>query len=103
MIKEILDTGSITEAKINKDSYMFNGRPSSEIIANSGRYGNPDRGDFSIWVNGGSAYAFEFNPVAANTINDLDWKEKDKLASEIAVKVAKLVEKEVQKLEKKFS
>lgn len=91
----------VTESKLKKESIMHNGRPSSEIIAGTGFY-NDEKGEMSIWVNGGSAYEFDFDLDAAKKIRDLGYKEQQKLAADIAVKVSKLVEKEIQALEKKF-
>jgi hypothetical protein len=97
----ILDESDVNEAaKLVKDSIMFNGRVSSEINVGTEYDRTPK---FSIWINGGTAYEFSgFDAGALAKIREMGWKEQEALASEIAAKVAKAVEKEVKDLEKKL-
>ena len=85
-----------TELKV--DSIMFNGRESADLQAQTGRYGDPEDAEISIWTNGGSAYRFNATPEEAQKIDSLSNQERDRLASYIAKKVAETVEIEMNRL-----
>ncbi len=87
----------VNEATLKKDSIMFNGAPSAELQV-SGRESNV----ISLWVNGGTAYEFESTPEFGLVINGMKYPERKKLGQDIALKVAKLIEKEITDLEKKL-
>jgi len=87
-----------TYLKINEDSIMFNGKASSELLTQSGRYGNEADCEISLWINGGSAYRFKTSNEAVDKIDALDYRAKEKLAEHIALKVAETIEIEVNKM-----
>ena len=87
-----------TYLKLDQNSYLFNNRPSSELITQSGRYGDETDCEISLWVNGGSAYRFKTSNEAVDKIDALDYKSQEKLAERIALKVAQTIEIEVNKM-----
>lgn len=82
--------------KLNENSYLFNDRPSSELIVATNKYGDKENCELSLWVNGGSAYRFETNSEIANKVDALDFRTKEKLAERIALKVAETIRLEIE-------
>lgn len=92
----------LDEAKLNKSSYLHNGAPSQEITARVSDF-DEDKGELGIWVNGGSAYRFGISKKAAENLRELGYKELNKIGESIALKVAKLIDVEINKIEKKYN
>jgi len=82
--------------KLNQDSYLFNDRPSSELLVATNKYGNNENCELALWINGGSAYRFATNEAIATKVDALDYNKKLELAERIALKVAETIRLEVE-------
>jgi hypothetical protein len=84
-------------AELKKDSIEFNDKLSAELIVHSGRYGDVEDAEVSIWTNAGSAYRFKTESKLATKLSDLGYKEQDAIAQRIAKAVAITVEIEINR------
>jgi hypothetical protein len=95
IIKEEIQNQQLNEAKLIKDSIMFGGSPSVSTFIDIF-----SENKFKIWLNGGNAYEFTLNK---NSLKNMYYSKTLKKETEtLAINVAKFIEKEVSKLEKKY-
>ena len=87
--------------KLNRDSILFNERVSAEIITNDNKYG-VEKGELSIWINGGSAYELDIDIEVARKLQEMNYKVRDEIASKIAERISEVVELEIKRLEKEL-
>ena len=91
--KERIEEGIV---EFNKNSIMHNGSPSSDFSISQTGF-KSDNARISLYVNGGSAYEFTAN-IGNERIAEVQDRDKlTKIGEDIALKVANLIQKEVEK------
>ena len=101
MFAEVNETDNINEsAKFIKDSMMANGKVSSRLLISSDALKN-STSEINLWVNGGSPYIFTIKGDT-DRLEDIKGTELNIISTQIAIKVSKLIEKEVQKFIREY-